>query len=442
MSRIVVITHGSLGDLSPYAAVALGLKKRGHKVILGTCPCHEQKVKSLGLEFRPVEPDCEWLSDPDQVRHFTHPRFGLMRVGREIFMPKVRESYEQTLQAADGADLLVTMLASYASRLVAEKTGLPWVSGVHIPMGFFSARDVPVLEMAPTLCRKLRGLGPPFWKPVYWLGKRISRGLAKPWYQLRAELGLPPTREGNPLSDSHSPHLVLALFSERFAAKQTDWPAQTVQTGFPFLEDDTELPEDLSRFLDKGPRPLVFTLGTAVVASGRSFYETSIESASRLGERAVLVVGKGQRDLFASLPPGMIAVESAPFGKLFPRSLAVVHHGGVGTTALAMLSGRPMLVVPFAWDQPDHADRVARLGIARTIPKKRYTPARAIKELQQLLDDPEYVHLASQIRGQLQQETGVESACDSIENVELRRSSDFPVSRAAALADHEKASIH
>src|SRR5213075_3040591 len=52
----------------------------------------------------------------------------------------------------------------------------------------------------------------------------------------------------------------------------------------------------------------------------------------------------------------------APFKKLFPRCRAVVHHGGVGTTAQALAAGIPQLMLPMAWDQPDNAMRVRRMG--------------------------------------------------------------------------------
>ena len=55
-----------------------------------------------------------------------------------------------------------------------------------------------------------------------------------------------------------------------------------------------------------------------------------------------------------------------------------------------MRSGRPMLVMPCTWDQPDNAERVARLGISRTIPRRCYTAARVAAELRRLLDDPAY----------------------------------------------------
>jgi UDP:flavonoid glycosyltransferase YjiC (YdhE family) len=118
----------------------------------------------------------------------------------------------------------------------------------------------------------------------------------------------------------------------------------------------------------------------------------------------------------ASLPNGVVAFDYAPFSQLFPRTAAIVHQGGIGTTAQAMRSGHPMLVMPYAYDQPDNAESLTRLGIARTIPRHRYTPARAAAELRHLLDEPAHLHQASEIGAQLRQEDGVRGACDALEN--------------------------
>ena len=57
-----------------------------------------------------------------------------------------------------------------------------------------------------------------------------------------------------------------------------------------------------------------------------------------------------------------------------PRAGCLVHAGEVGTTAQAMRSGRPMLVVPSCNDQLDNADHVRRLGIARSAAPPRWAP--------------------------------------------------------------------
>jgi UDP:flavonoid glycosyltransferase YjiC (YdhE family) len=180
------------------------------------------------------------------------------------------------------------------------------------------------------------------------------------------------------------------------------------------------MPPELVRFLDAGPPPLVFTLGTSAVADAGPFYEHSVTAAKLLGLRAVLLVGKDPRNRPASLPEGIVAFDYAPYSELFPQAAAIVHQGGIGTTAQAMRSGRPMLIMPYAHDQPDNAERLRRLGIARTIARHRYSPARAAAELRHLLDNPSYSQRALEIGEQVRQEDGVQAACDALEALLLR----------------------
>jgi UDP:flavonoid glycosyltransferase YjiC (YdhE family) len=349
------------------------------------------------------------------MRRLTHPRWGLLRV-RHIPLLSLRESYEDTLAAAEGTDLLVGNMAAYVTGIVAEKKGIPWVSAMHIPTLFFSAFDPPLIPGFPEFSKRLRGLGPNFWGPFGRSLNWLTRGLARPWHRLRKEIGLAPARGFNPLTESYSPALHLALFSKWLADKQRDWPAQIIVTGFPWFDAAGEagLPANLSRFLDDGEPPLVFTLGSAVVADAGTFYHQSAAAARLLSRRAVLLVNN-PRVLLPELPAGVVAIEYAPFSLLFPRAAAIVHHGGIGTTGWAMRSGRPSLVMPCTWDQPDNAERAARLGIARTIARNRYDPRRVADELRLLLEDPAYSRRASEIATKVRQEDGVKAACDAIE---------------------------
>jgi UDP:flavonoid glycosyltransferase YjiC (YdhE family) len=418
MARIVLTALGSIGDLHPYIAIALGLKARGHEAVVATGECYRRKVEALGLGFRELRPDSDWVADPGVMRWVMDLRTGTMYVLRDVFLPALRDSYEDTLAAAEGADLLVSHPLTYATRLVAEKRGLAWASSTPSPVAIFSAYDPPMMPAAPEVTTVLRFLGPAATDLTGRLLKRATRSWARPWYRLRAEVGLPPTDEANPLVDGHSPALHLALFSGRLAAKQPDWPPQTLVTGFPVYDRDGEagFPPELARFLDDGPPPIVFTVGVSSAPVAGPFFEHSVAASRRLGLRAVLVL-KDPRNRPLSLPEGMIAVEYAPFSELFPRAAVVVHHGGIGTTGLALQSGRPMLVMPFAHDQPDNAERLKRLGVARTIPRRRYTSARVADELRHLLDDPTFSRRAQEIGAQVRQEDGVRVACDALEGL-------------------------
>ncbi len=301
---------------------------------------------------------------------------------------------------------------------MAEKLSIPWASTFLQPLGLFSIFDPPVLPPAPFL-RKLHFVGPWLHKTLFLLAKLRTRPWCEPVQRLRAKIGLAPNAAHPLFEGSHSPQLVLCLFSKLLAAPQTDWPKQAVITGFPFYDQENAagLSAELQRFLDDGPPPLVFTLGSSAVLDAGRFYEQSAEAARLLGRRAVLLVGKKAENRPASLPKGVEAFDYAPFSELMPRAAAIVHQGGVGTTAQAMRSGRPMLVMPYAHDQPDNAARVTRLGIARTIPRRKYSAQRAMAELRALLSDPAYERRANEVGAKIRQDDGASAACDALERL-------------------------
>jgi UDP:flavonoid glycosyltransferase YjiC (YdhE family) len=214
----------------------------------------------------------------------------------------------------------------------------------------------------------------------------------------------------------HAPQAVLALFSRYLARPQADWPRQTVVTGFPFYDRHHQHPDlspQLRQFLDSGPAPLVFSLGSTAVGAAGDFYTVSLEAARRLRMRALFLTGPHAQ----GLPPEATTVEYAPHSELFPRAAAIVHHGGIGTTAQAMLSGRPMLVVPFAHDQFDNAARVKRLGIAEVLYRGRYNVHRTEDLLRRLVQDPRYAEAAASVAAKVRDENGVETAANLIEAV-------------------------
>jgi UDP:flavonoid glycosyltransferase YjiC (YdhE family) len=238
---------------------------------------------------------------------------------------------------------------------------------------------------------------------------------AKPVSEFRAELGL--SDYGNPMFEGqHSPFRVLAMFSKVFAAPQPDWPPHTEITGFCFYDGNHEagFPPELSDFLDSGPPPIVFTLGSSAVWIGGDFFRESIEAVRQLGQRAVLVIGDDRNDP-GELPDNMIAVHYVPYESLMRRASVVVHHGGVGTTSQGLLGGVPTLIVPFAFDQSDNAAHAARLGVSRTVYRNKYRAPRVAKELNRLLRGPAYAQRAREVSAELKQENGPARAADLIE---------------------------
>jgi rhamnosyltransferase subunit B len=160
--RIVLTTLGSLGDLHPYLALAAGLQQRGHEAIVATSESYRAKVEALGIGFRPVRPDVAFIeADPERMRRLMDMRKGTERIICGIIMPALRDSYADTLAAAEGADLLIGHPIAYTTRLVAETRRLPWASVKLSPIGFMSCHDPGFLdgnrdEESPPSCAQER----------------------------------------------------------------------------------------------------------------------------------------------------------------------------------------------------------------------------------------------------------------------------------------------
>ena len=141
-----------------------------------------------------------------------------------------------------------------------------------------------------------------------------------------------------------------------------------------------------------------------------------------VGRRALLLTGADRQGLPDPLPDWALAVPYAPHAAVFPRACAVVHQGGAGTTGQALRAWRPMLVVPFAHDQPDNAARMARAGVAQVLPIGRYTADRAAGMLRVILADGRMAARADLLGRQVRAEDGVGAACDALEAVLTPRS--------------------
>ena len=423
--RIVFSTYGTFGDVNPLVALALELKRRGHRPVLAVPEMFRPKIEPLGIEFARVRPD----QDPNDTRLIAmiyDIKHGTETGLREFLFPSLRDSYNDLMEAvaADGgADLLVTGELAYAAPLVAEKTGIAWASYVLAPFSFFSAYDPPVLPPYPTLA-DLQSAFPPLGHVVARFARFVTRKWPEPVYALRRELGLPRGRD--PIFDAkHSDRLALALFSAVMGAPQPDWPHSVKITGFCFYDgagDEGRLEPNLSAFLDAGPPPIVFTLGSAAVMNAGDFYEQSAEAAEILGQRAVLLIGADDRNLpKRKLPASICVARYAPYSHIFPRASVIVHQGGIGTTAQALRAGRPMLVMPYSHDQPDNARRVRRLGVAEVLGRKAYKAKAAAQLIRQLLSEKNYAERATAVAAQVAAENGAVAACNALESILPRR---------------------
>jgi UDP:flavonoid glycosyltransferase YjiC (YdhE family) len=412
--RIVIACWGSHGDLFPYIGLALALTRHGHRPVVATSVGYREQVERAGIEHAEAGPSVDG-TDLGLFERVMDPIKGSQVIIQELLMPKLPESFEQLTRAVAGADLLLSHPITYAAPVVAEHTRLPWLSTVLAPMLFFSKHDPPVLPALPR-ANDLPLIGSWLARRLLPLARRATRNWGEPVQTLRAALGLPRGRD--PIFEGQfSPYGTLALYSRVLAAPQPDWPPNVTTTGTVFYNGPEVLAAELEAFLEAGEPPVVFTLGTSAVGAAGRFYHESAAAAAKLGVRAVLLTGGFAQNRPGDLPPTVLALDHAPHELLFPRASAVVHQCGAGTTAQALRSGRPTLLVPHGHDQFDNARRVRKLGVARRVFPKKYRAERVARELRALLYDARYRERAAAVAKIVNEERGAEAAVAAIEQL-------------------------
>lgn len=417
--RIVLTTFGSLGDLHPYIALAKGLQERGHTPVLATNEQYRANIEAEGILFHSVRPDTsKWLQDPEIFRKVMDVKEGTMFLLRELIMPTLQETYEDTRQAMVGADLFVTHPLSLSALVLAEETKIKWLSTVLSPASFLSAYDFPLTAALPAVAF-LRRLGPGVTRGMLRWARQIMKPIVEPYHRFRVEKGLPQGE--NPfMGGQFSPHKTLALYSPLLGKIQPDYPPNTVLTGFVYHDRYCAegMPTELEEFLQAGPPPLVFTLGSAASMAAGNFYEQSIDVAKRTNRRAVFLIGRDPRNRPKQpLSEKMIAVEYAPYSELFPRAAALITSGGVGTLGQVLRSGRPAIIIPHGHDQWDNGDRLQRLGVARVVQQNCYTTLHGAAEILRLVGENLYPARSKEVAEQVAQENGIEVACREVESM-------------------------
>jgi len=378
--NILLATIGSAGDVHPMLGIGLALQRRGHAVTLLTNGYFEGLIRRAGLEFVSIGHADDYLAT---VRHpdFFHKELpSLKLLADKMVGPAVRPLYTAIAERyVPGETVVAGSSFAYGARIAQEKLGVPVATVHYQPTMLRGFGDLPSIPAVATPL--LRGLLP--------VADRFTdRMFSGPVNALRAELGLAPAR-GLLGPWMHSPLRVIGLFPEWYAAPQPEWPSQTRLTGFPLYDagGPEEAPEEVEEFLQAGDPPILFTAGTAM-HHGQAYFAASVEACRRIGRRGLLLT----RDAGAipgDLPEGLRHVSYAPFSQVLPRCAAAVHHGGIGTLSQCLAAGVPQLVVPFAFDQPDGAARIRRLGVGDSLPPGDYRAEKIAPVLERLLSSGE-----------------------------------------------------
>jgi len=377
----LIVTLGSHGDVHPFVGIGRALRERGHMVRLATNAVFGAMIEKAGLQFVPVgSPETfEAVQQDPNVWHPTRgPALVLKYVGETL-----REVYDVVAANAGPETTVVGSTLTLGARVASEKLGLP-LATVHLsPICIRSSHAMPALPGLPDM-----NLLPRFARKHFWSGadRWFIEPLITPTLNaFRAGHGLAPV-SGIQAGWWHSPHLTIGLWPEWFFPRQPDYPEQVRLAGFPLYDeaDQVSLDAELNAWLNAGAAPIAFTPGSAM-RFGRPFFDAAVDACRRLKRRGILL-SRHSEHLPPKLPPEVRHVPFAPFSLLLPRCAALVHHGGIGTTAQALRAGVPQIIMPMSHDQFDNAAICRRLGVAQAISRRRFSGRRVAGALRQLLE--------------------------------------------------------
>ena len=414
MTQFIISAIGSYGDVHPMVGLGAALAGRGHLVKLITNPYFADLVARSKLELLPIgtrEQYIELTQHPD----LWHPIRGAKLILGNAAGGFVRPIYELVAEHyLPGETVVCAHALDFGSRVAHEKLGAPLATVDFAPALIWSVHDSPRVKGA------ISGPRVPQWLKLlqYWVSDRLFvLPLVGPQLNgLRRELGLAPIRRvfGQ---FAHESELALGLFPDWFGPPQPDWPTHLQLVGFPLwdADDAAELLREVQDFLAAGDAPIAFSPGSAN-RKAHQFFEAAVEACERLGRRGILLT-KYAEQLPAKMPASVRHFGFMPLSRLLPHTVAIVHHGGIGTCAQGLAAGVPHVVRPMAFDQFDNSRRLVRLGVAEEISVKSFRGSAIAASLQRLLSSPTVASNCRALAARCDGPASLTAACVALEQL-------------------------
>lgn len=402
---------GSRGDIQPQLVLGEALQQRGHDVTLAAPPDFRAMAESYGLGFVPIGPPIGPLIRANSDMTERNPVVALP--GQlKLVQRYIEQQARDMLAIEQGVDLVLGAGLGLAGKVLADKRGVPHVF-CHYSLSAVRSQHHPPAVMP--------AYGLPRWgNEILWRATALlfDATLGRTVNRVRRATRLSPHRHC--WLEIHAADAIIAQDAV-LGELPDDVPGSNVQVPalVPRPEAARPLSDLLERFLrgaDDGPSdasPVVYLgFGSMPSVDRAHIVHIAIELFERYGARVVLFSSHDE-DAGVELPAGVFACGDADHVTLFPRVDLIVHHGGAGTTASALRSGVPQLIVPHIVDQFFHGRRIAELGLGPApVPKAKLSAAVIAEALKNRFN---YWAKAQAIRASLNMAGGARAAADHLE---------------------------
>jgi len=401
MANIVLTSNGTLGDHRPFIGLAAALRDRGHRPSLVINPAMLPLAQASGINAvsngwdvldadRAMQAAASWnhlQKRPDDSES------SALLVGLYL------KALPLLLNACQGADLIISAPQTYpAAFAVAKRLDIPCICLVLSPLPLEETPKTP--------------------------DSKVLAETANLFAALFRLLDLPPLSAVEVQRFWPPQHAVLAV-SEHFYPLREALRESTTAVGFLHFEDaadrDWQPDAALENFIYAHSAPLVLTYSSLPVESATHVVDVHARAAAILG--LPLIIQRGWAALDIDQLPAEIdrsrihVVGYLPHDWLFARAAAVIHHGGIGTTACALRHGCPMLIEPHGNDQFGNARQAVALGVAAAMHPQLLSAQGIAQVLENKVLSAEFRRNAAALSALIGLEQPISAALNAIESV-------------------------
>jgi sterol 3beta-glucosyltransferase len=400
---------GTWGDVRPLVVLGMGLQAAGHDVQIVASPGYGEWVRARGLGFRPLRDDVHGLIAQLSSRDVFNPIHQIQLVRKVVPQTFTRAGLD-LLDVIGDSDALLTVEFSLAAFLDVLPKDL---------------RPILINPAPLTPTRHFPSAGaPPCWFPFPASYNRFSYSFIQ---RLTWMLLGPPRNALRKMHPGKTKHTfkqfqamlaatpALTVVSPHVVARPADWGAHQQITGYLFDDDPAWTPPpELSDFLAAGDPPVYIGFGSMPDSKPQATTRLCIDAVQQAGKRAVILTGwagMGADDA----PQNIHFLKYAPHSWLFPQMVAVVHHGGAGTTASGFRAGVPTVIVPHNADQPFWGRRAQELGVGTApIPRGRVTAVKLAAAIEEATTNQSLREKAAELGRKIGAEDGTDTAVKMI----------------------------
>jgi rhamnosyltransferase subunit B len=412
--NILIFSLGTTGDINPLIGIGASLLRLGHKVTFLSNDYFSESIREAGLEFISVgtieqyrlgySPE-SWESNNEDAFEFYHA---------PSFEPAF--NYVKDFCKTHDAGLLLTQTEYNGACAAAHHFKLPFIKVILSPNLIFSTLSPP----APYCWIKKKSKLPLF--AQRFIKKRNRNKVFKQYYggQYAAHYVATRKRLGVPLrfiKDSNA-RLQIGLFPEWFGMRAKDWPKNLKLVGFPMHDRvNHDARKEVDSIIAKHGAPIVFTTGTGMPDTTELFTEGR-KICELLNLPGIFVGGHTGKEVLAGSAL-CFHIDYVDFDYSLPKCKAIVHHGGIGTTAQAIKAKIPQIIRPIKYDQPDNGNRIKKLGLGTFIFRKQFVAENVAPLMKDLIEHAIRNNALSNYSADVKRNNTIEKVCRLIEQTIL-----------------------